>query len=97
MTEEITTGVPWHLPYFAALIAMTLTEILMASYFHSGRIPYVLVLVPLALMKVTILCGWFMGLRFDRPLFAWMLAGPAVLGAGFIAATALLETWGSLG
>ncbi len=57
--------------YVVAAILGLLTAIEVSSYYFNSLSTTVLVLwlFPLMILKFGIVCGWFMHLRFDNPLF----------------------------
>ena len=71
-----------HIPLFnkiwIGLLALTVVEVVLA-YVQLASVLFMLaILLLLSVIKAGMIMGWFMHLKFDHPVFSWVVVVPAV-------------------
>jgi cytochrome c oxidase subunit 4 len=84
--------------FIVALILAVITALEVSTYFiedlSTGAL--VAILFPMMIAKFAIVCGWFMHLRYDNPLFRRVFVFGLVLAVCvYIIAMTTLEFWSS--
>jgi cytochrome c oxidase subunit 4 len=81
-----------------AVILAAITALEVGTYFLEDASTTLLVvaLFPMMIAKFAIVCGWFMHLRFDNPLFKRVFVFGLLLAAGvYIAVLTSMQFWDS--
>ncbi len=70
-----------HIPIFnkiwMGLLALTLIEVVLAYVQIAGVLVMLMILLVLSVIKAGMIMGWFMHLKFDHPIFSWVVVAPA--------------------
>ncbi len=69
--------IPVFLKIWAGLLALTLIEVVLAYVQIAGVLVMLAILLVLSVIKAGMIMGWFMHLKFDHPVFSWVVVVPA--------------------
>ncbi len=71
-----------HIPVFkkiwAGLLVLTAIEVVLAYFQIAGILIMLAILMILSVVKAGMIMGWFMHLKYDHPMFTWIVVVPAV-------------------
>jgi len=71
-----------HIPIFnkiwVGLLVFTAIEVVLAYVQIAGILIMLAILMILSVVKAAMIMGWFMHLKYDHPVFSWILVLPAV-------------------
>jgi cytochrome c oxidase subunit 4 len=84
--------------FIVAIILAVITAVEVSSYFLEDPSTGLLValLIPMMIAKFAIVCGWFMHLRYDNPLFRRVFVFGLVLAVTvYIIAMSAMQFWAS--
>ena len=68
---------------FGVLFILTIIEVIIGSAGLASGLSFVLLLT-LALGKASLVVSFYMHLKYDRPLYTWVLIIPCLMGTGII-------------